>query len=130
MRSSTPCVFLLLTAMAIPSGAVTSDEFFTKAMSTGYAKDILTGDVADQLRAATHSVEPTLAILEKKGTSPDGCTVFHFTVTLPKVPLKGGGFAGEYVTVSRLTACKDNIDTTRAEVLECHVGKVDCMPAR
>lgn len=123
---SKSAAFALLT-MAVSANAFTSDELFSTAMSKGVAKGVLTGEVSDRLKKETHSVEPTQAILEKGTLTPEGCQTFKFTLNQPKVPLRQGGFAGDYVTVTKVVSCKGGV-SPQPVVLDCSVGGVSCMP--
>lgn len=123
------CAAFALLTMAASAHAFTSEELFSTAMSKGIAKGVLTGDVSDRLKKETHSVEPTQAILEKGGVTPEGCQIFKFTLNQPKVPLRQGGFAGDYVTVTKVVTCKGGANP-QPVVLDCSVGGVSCMPRR
>ena len=113
--------------ICLSAHAFTSEELMEKALSQGKAQGVLTGKTADQIREITHSVEPTQAMFERL-EDKDGCQFFKLTVTQPNIPRVGGGFAGDFVTVSRVSACRGSRQAPPTEVLDCHIGIFSCMP--
>jgi len=109
--------------------AITPQDLMTKAMRDGKAQGELTGSMADQLKAATHSTAATLGKIERIETMANRCEVFTFTLTQPQIPDRSGKIVGDYVTVTRSTFCPgDRKNQYKPEVIACSVGGVSCMP--
>lgn len=122
-----PSAILILLGSTFQVHALTSEELFAAAMERGSASGVLTGNVADRLKKETHSTEPTQASLVRGQMTADGCQYFKLTLIQPKVPTRDGGFAGDYITVSKVHSCKDDRETPPV-LLDCKVGNVSCMP--
>jgi len=109
--------------------AISPHELMTKAMRDGKAHGVLTGSMADQLKAATHSTADTIAKIERVETMANRCEVYTFTVTQPQIPDRSGKIVGDYVTVTRSKFCpNDRKNQYKPEVIACSIGGVSCMP--
>lgn len=120
---------LLALAFALQAHAITPDLLMDQALRNGKASGVLTGDLADNLKAVTHSQEPTLAAIERMSIEPDKCHFYKFTVTQPKIPNRSGEIVGDYVTVYKAKVCPDDRKQPPTEVIDCRVGNVSCMPS-
>ncbi|WP_139313500.1 hypothetical protein [Rhodoferax antarcticus] len=116
------------TMISKPAGReMTSGEAFKEAIRTGMAQGVLVGPEADRLKRETRSNELTLIQVEKGEVKDGGCQVLVMTLTQPNVPTRTGANAGNYVSKTRLTLCKDGSQPL-VEVIGCSVGMANCMP--
>lgn len=119
---------LFALTFVLQAHAITPDLLMDQALRNGKANGVLTGDLADKIKAATHSKEQTLGAIERISIEPDKCHFYKFTVTQPNIPNRSGAIVGDYVTVYKSKICPDDRAQPPAEVIECRVGNVSCMP--
>lgn len=106
---------------------LTSSQAFEIAMKTGKSSGILIGNEAVSMKASTRSTDATLIDVVKGDTLANGCQLLHMTLTQPNVPTRTGANAGNYVSKTKVTMCRDGRSPT-IEVVECYVGMFNCMP--
>ena len=122
-------IFLLLTAQQ--ASAMSTLELITNAIENGHAEGVITGKASENLQAKTHSTDPTYAVMERLSEAEAGCYRVRLTLRQPNVPLRNGGNAGDYVTVTKLDVCKGGlapVNPKAPELVDCTVGKTSCMP--
>jgi hypothetical protein len=122
-------LFLAGTTVCAVTFAATPSELMDKAMKAGTSSGELTGAMAEAIKQATHSTDPTVAILERL-EDVGGCQYFKFTLSQANVPFVNGGSAGEYRTVTKVGTCRGDAKPNPPIVLECKVGKTSCMPVK
>lgn len=120
---------LFALAFSFQVHAITPDLLMDQALRDGKASGVLTGALADNIKALTHSNESTLATIERISIEPDQCHFYKFTVTQPKIPNRSGEIVGDYVTVYKSKICPDNRAQPPSDVIDCRVGNVSCMPS-
>lgn len=106
---------------------MTSSQAFEIAMKSGASSGVLIGNEAVSMKASTRSTDATLIDVVKGDTLANGCQLLHMTLTQPNVPTRTGANAGNYVSKTKVTMCRDGRSPT-IEVVGCSVGVFNCMP--
>ena len=94
------------------------------------AEGEVTGDLAQMLKAATHSTAKPRIRFENLGKNGD-CFKINQTLTVPDVPSKDGKIVGDWVNVTRINLCKDGKNPPGLpgqELISCRIGKFPCPP--